>query len=673
MKITNETLSGILLIKMFAWENAFKKRIEGFRNAEVTLLRKMAKLFALSACTFSCSPIFVSLMVFGLYIAVDSVNHVLTPEKIFVSISLFSILRMPLELFPVVLFDVIRLGVSLGRIEKFLNAEELDPEAVEKETVDDYNDVEILSGSFSWGRQKDATLADINVTIQRGSLVAIVGKVGAGKSSLLSAMNGEMVKDDGSVRVGGNIAYVPQQAWIQNDTVQNNIVFGGPEEPARYRSILKACGLQEDLSLLPAGDKTEIGEEGVNLSGGQKQRVSLARAVYSDRDIYLLDDPLSAVDANVGSHIFDEVISSEHGLLKDKTRVLVTHGIHFLERVNEIIVLDNGRIIEQGRYDDLMSYEGVFADLIKEYGRMASEEEGHVEDKMLEMELKRKHLISQSSVTSHDDVTHPLLRDGAAGQLIGAEQVMVGKVRWSVYIDYMKVIGLSYSVCMLLLFALGQMLHVGSTIWLSNWSSHNTDHNDRPVFHMSVFGAIGLTETVVAYSRQVLLYLGCAKASRILHHKLLYHVLRSPMSFFDTTPIGRVTNRFSTDLDIADETLPQEITDFLWCFVEMVSTMIIICTVTPYFIIEITLLMAIFSFIIYYYIGSSRQLKRLESICRSPVLSHLQESLSGAVSIRSYESQDRFIQENEDKLEEDIKCSYLSAVIKFWLGTRYKV
>ncbi len=370
MKLTNETLAGILVIKLCAWEPAFARRLRSLRDREVRLLRRVARLFAFSQCTFSCSPAFVSLTVFAAYVASDPVSHVLTPEKVFVSVSLFSLLRLPLELFPVFVFDLARAGVSLGRMQRFLNCEERDEGAVQNvEAEEEGCAVEIERGSFGWSKMWEgeeagggdgdskAILSEVNLKIMRGSLVAVVGKVGSGKSTLLSAILGDAVKLGGTVRVSGKVTYVPQQAWIINDTLKRNVLLATSsseveESPPLYREALSTCGLEEDLRLLPAGDETEIGEEGVTLSGGQRQRVSLARAAVlageeDGADLYLLDDPLSAVDAHVGAHIFDRLLSGEGAMLQGKTRVLVTHGVQYLRRADKVVVVDEGRVAEE--------------------------------------------------------------------------------------------------------------------------------------------------------------------------------------------------------------------------------------------------------------------------------------------------------------------------------------
>lgn len=236
--------------------------------------------------------------------------------------------------------------VSLKRLNKFLNSKELDPTNVSHNSSE-YS-LLIKNGNFSWGGD-EITLKNINLSVSEGILLAVVGAVGSGKSSLISALLGEMEKHSGNVNVDGNIAYVSQLPWIQNATLMDNILFGRKLNKEKYEKVIFACALTPDLAMLPAGDQTEIGEKGINLSGGQKQRVALARAVYSDAHIYILDDPLSAVDSHVGKHIFDNLIG-ENGMLKNKTRFLVTHAISYLPKVDEIYVMKNGEISESGSY-----------------------------------------------------------------------------------------------------------------------------------------------------------------------------------------------------------------------------------------------------------------------------------------------------------------------------------
>ena len=326
IKLVNEALTGMKVLKLYAWENPFMKRIEDIRNGEIFTLRKAANIWAFLNFTFACSPFLVTVAIFAVYVALDPIGHVLTAEKIFVTISLFNLIRIPLIMFPFSIFETTKMFVSINRINKFLQAEELDPNTVSDRLEKEQNCIEMKNASFSWGgdvnsdTHEDASgvssdgenspqvvLNNINLGVKKGSLVAVVGVVGSGKSSLLSAMLGEMQRTEGAVNVKGKVAYVSQQAWIQNMTLRDNILFRADYMEDKYNKILEACALNADLDVLPGGDKTEIGENGINLSGGQKQRISLARAVYSDSEIYLFDDPLSAVDAHVGKHIFNEV------------------------------------------------------------------------------------------------------------------------------------------------------------------------------------------------------------------------------------------------------------------------------------------------------------------------------------------------------------------------------
>lgn len=268
---------------------------------------------------------------------------------------------------------VIQVWVSLKRINKFMNSEEINPNNVNNNPSD--NALNIENGNFTWGGET-TTLKNINMKVKKQKLTALVGPVGCGKTSLLSALLGEMEKIDGTANVDGRIAYVPQQAWIQNATLQDNILFGRPMDKQFYDKVIHACALNADLAMLPGGDQTEIGEKGINLSGGQKQRVALARAVYSDADIYLLDDPLSAVDSHVGKHIFNNVFEENGGLLSGKSRLLVTHAVVYLPKVDEIYVMVNGEITESGSYRELLAQKGVFAEFLTQHIQEIDDDEG---------------------------------------------------------------------------------------------------------------------------------------------------------------------------------------------------------------------------------------------------------------------------------------------------------
>ncbi|VDK43346.1 unnamed protein product [Anisakis simplex] len=365
LKLMSEILNGIKVLKLYAWENSMERIVLEIRRKEIGVLKKLAFYNAAITLSWSCAPFLVAVLTFGVYVNLDPHHNLLTPQVTFVGLSLFNILRFPLAVFAMIFSQAIQCTVSNKRLKSFLADDEM--RNVISETHSKSDDViSLRNANFAWD-SSELTLKNINLNVKKGELIAIVGSVGCGKSSLLSAILGEMDKESGEVSLRGSVAYVPQQAWIQNMSLRANILFGRSFSSEFYDLVMEGCALKQDLSTLPAGDNTEIGEKGINLSGGQKQRVSLARAVYSNSDIVLLDDPLSAVDAHVGKHIFEHIIANKSGLLAGKTRLLVTHGLHYLKRCDRVIVLKDGTVSEIGTYEELMASEGAFADFLEEF------------------------------------------------------------------------------------------------------------------------------------------------------------------------------------------------------------------------------------------------------------------------------------------------------------------
>lgn len=415
----------------------------------------------------------------------------MTPQIVFVGIALFSMMSRPLGIIPLAISHVILLRTSNRRIASFLLLEEIDPTVVERHgrqtghTKDaDGNGisspltaVEIENGTFAWdvvsnsgpttpaittlspaeaerqplladqtstpsGSVSRPTLTNIQLLILEGNLTAIVGRIGQGKSSLLSAILGEMYKLEGTVRTYGNIAYVPQQAWIVNATVRENILLGKPFDQEKYDQIIYASGLRPDIDMLPAEDLTEIGERGINLSGGQKQRVSLARAAYQDADIYLLDDPLSAVDAHVDQHLWQNLVGP-NGLLKNKTRVLITHGIHHLSEVDQIVVMKDGTISEVGEYQQLMRAQDAFYQLIYDFSVKRQHDHSHSKDEdtitQVSSEIKKAEYKTPEATTTNTSAGKAVAKAGSGG-LVDNEKVEEGKVGWRVYLNYARAV-----------------------------------------------------------------------------------------------------------------------------------------------------------------------------------------------------------------------------------------
>uniref|UniRef100_A0A8C7YSL5 Canalicular multispecific organic anion transporter 1 n=1 Tax=Oryzias sinensis TaxID=183150 RepID=A0A8C7YSL5_9TELE len=669
MKIMNELLNGVKILKLFAWEPSFQSQVESIRGEELKVMKKFAYLSSVSTFIFSCAPALVSLASFAVFVLV-SPDNILTAEKAFTSISLFNILRFPLAMLPMLIASIVQTGVSKKRLEKFLGGEDLEPDVVRH---DPNSAVSVRNGSFSWERDAEPLLKDVSLDIEPGRLVAVVGAVGSGKSSLMSALLGEM------------------HSWIQNATLRDNILFGSPHEEKRFQEVIQACALGPDLKLLAAGELTEIGEKGINLSGGQKQRVSLARAAYSQADIYLLDDPLSAVDSHVGKHLFDKVIGP-NGVLKHKTRILVTHGVSFLPYVDEVVVLVDGKISEIGSYNSLRASKGAFSEFLDTYAKEQNNqtEEDTQPDSPLEdtvsFTLKRENSIRRSQRSSRSEKaqvnTNNIKKsedanETKAGQkLIEKETMETGQVKFSVYLQYLRALGWGYTSMVFIIYFIQNVAFIGQNLWLSDWTNDAADYynqtypNWKRDTRVGVFGALGIAQGFLVFLGTLLLANASVSASRIIHSRLLNNILRVPMVFFDTTPIGRVVNRFAKDIFTIDEAIPQSFRSWLLCLLGVLGTLFVICLATPFFTIIILPLAVIYFFVQRFYVATSRQLRRLDSVSRSPIYSHFGETVSGLSVIRAYRHQDRFLKHNEVTIDENLKSVYPWIVSNRWLAIR---
>uniref|UniRef100_A0AAQ4PFJ7 Multidrug resistance-associated protein 1 n=1 Tax=Gasterosteus aculeatus aculeatus TaxID=481459 RepID=A0AAQ4PFJ7_GASAC len=648
IKLMNEMLNGIKVLKLYAWELAFKDKVSKIRESELQVLKKAAYLGAVSTFTWICAPFLVALSTFAVYVLIDE-HNVLDAQKAFVSLALFNILRFPLNMLPMVISSMVQVS-ELGSTKIKASTSPL-----QRWTDSSSHSVSIVDGVFSWSRAESPTLKRLNVCIPEGSLVAVVGHVGSGKSSLLSALLGEMDKLEGSVAVKGSVAYVPQQAWIQNATLRENIMFGQESREAWYQRVVEACALQPDLEILPAGDETEIGEKGVNLSGGQKQRVSLARAVYCERDVYLLDDPLSAVDAHVGKHIFEQVVGPQ-GLLKDKTRVLVTHGLSYLPQADLILVLVEGEVSEMGSYQHLMATEGAFAEFQRTYA--AVEHADHDGEPFC---TPHRRLHSTEHVCRWSQPPHDPSRSAPPPQ-----------VKLSVFGSYLKAIGVLLSCVSLLMFLAQHLGSLSSNYWLSLWTDDPVVNGTQPNRRMrlGVYGALGLFQGLAVFGYSLSGSIGGILASRCLHQSMLYDVLRSPMSFFERTPSGNLVNRFAKEIDTIDSLIPSIIKMFMGSMFNVVGSCIIILIATPLVAIIIPFLGVLYFFVQRFYVASSRQLKRLESVSRSPIYTHFNETLLGTSVIRAFGEQERFICESDQRVDLNQKAYYPGIVANRWLAVR---
>ncbi|NWS51576.1 MRP6 protein, partial [Chunga burmeisteri] len=682
-KLTNAILSNIKVIKLYGWEKTFMEKVLGIRKEELQALKRSQILFSASLASFHSSTFLIAFVMFAVYTLVDN-THILNAQKAFVSLTLINILNTAHSFLPVSINAAVQAKVSLNRLAAFLNLEELNPESSSRNTPDSGElFITIRNGTFCWSKGTSPCLRRIDLTVAQGSLLAVVGQVGAGKSSLLSALLGELEKTDGCVTMKDTAAYVPQQAWIQNASVEDNIIFGKEMDETWFNRVIDACALQPDLDSFPAGRKSEIGEKGINISGGQKQRMNLARAVYQKASIYLLDDPLSAVDAHVGQHIFEHVLGP-NGLLKDKTRVLVTHTINILPQVDNIVFLVDGTISEIGSYQELLQRNGGFAEFL--HSRITAEEKagtsfpaigdtkgtitsrnGPSQEKLFSDNSVKSAMGGETSPVSQDCTTAAATK----GRLTKGEKTHHGRVNTSIYAAYLKATGLPLCVYIILLFTCQQAVSFSRGYWLSIWTDdpvHNGTQQHTEL-RVGVFGALGVIQALGRFASIAAVLLGGVLASHKLFLQLLRNVARSPMVFFEQTPIGNLLNRFSREMDAIDSVIPDKLKSLLGFLFNLLEIYLVIIVATPKAAMAIVPLTVLYAAFQHFYVITSCQLRRIEAASRSPIYSHISETFQGSSVIRAYKDQERFILKSNFLVDENQRICFPGAVADRWLAT----
>ncbi|NWV07412.1 MRP1 protein, partial [Ptilonorhynchus violaceus] len=673
VKQLNEILRGIKVLKLYAWEPAYQRKVLRIREHELDVLKSSGYLTIYAMLTLTCIPFMVSLATFGVFFYLDKEN-VLTATKVFTSVSLFNILRQPLFDLPSVISAVAQTKVSLSRLEDFLFAEDLNPEDVSTNYSGNHA-VGFIGASFCWEKNGLPILKNLSVSIPEGSLVAVVGQVGSGKSSFLSAILGEMEKLEGTVQRRGSVAYVSQQAWIQNDSLQENILFGSNLNRPYYELVLESCALLPDLEQLPNGDQTEIGERGVNLSGGQKQRVSLARAVYSNADLYLLDDPLSAVDVHVGKHLFEKLIGPS-GLLRSKTRILVTHDLTLLPHTDLIIVMEEGRISQMGTYQELISRRANFAELVQAFSAEHTREETNpVEVSSSKNEGQLGRSLQQKGLLKH--------KDSSSGQwkicTNNKEKVAAGSMKMSVVLKYLQAFNWRWMWLTIAAYVGQNALAIGQNLWLSTWTAETaqvsdfTEWQQSKNYKLGIYGLLGFVQGLLVCCGAYVLTRGSLSASRALHRQLLDNVLHLPLQWFETNPVGQIISRFTKDLFIVDICFHYYLQNWLNCTLDVIGTILVVTSASPLFIVVVIPLGYFYLTIQRYYIASSRQIRRLAGASQSPVISHFSETLVGGSTIRAFGHQERFIRKNKDVVYENLVCFYNNLISNRWLSVRLEV
>ncbi|CAI9771063.1 unnamed protein product [Fraxinus pennsylvanica] len=644
MKETTELLNNMRVIKFQAWEEHFKKKIQSSRGKEYSWLSKFMYLLAGNLILLWSIPSLLAALTFAVA----------------------TLMRVPLD---------------AGRLDGYLISGELENKSVEREEGSEGRiSVEVTDGSFSWDDEGGhRVLEDVNFEIRKGELAAIVGTVGSGKSSLLAAVLGELRKTSGKVRVCGTTACVAQTSWIQNATIQENILFGSPMDSERYNRVIQVCSLEKDLEIMEHGDQTEIGERGINLSGGQKQRIQLARAVYQDCDIYLLDDIFSAVDAQTGSEIFKECV---RGVLKDKTILLVTHQVDFLHNADLILVLRDGKIVQSGKYEELrqsgLDFSALVAahetsmELVETSTNVSVVNPKHTPESPHKPSPKSpKNILSQSENGENRSLDQSN-SDKDNSKLIEDEERETGRVSLAVYRQYCTE---AYGWWGVAAAILASILWQGSLITSDYWLAYETsgDRIFNPSLFINVYSILALIACVFVAIRSVLVSFLGLKTAQSFFNQILDSILHAPMSFFDTTPSGRVLSRASADQANVDFLIPLFMSVTLVMYFSLLSILVITCQYAWPTIFIIIPLIWLNIWYQGYYIASSRELTRLEQITKAPVIHHFSETISGVMTIRCFRKQEKFFQENVNRVNANLRMNFHNNASNEWLGFRLEL
>ncbi|NWX88406.1 MRP4 protein, partial [Nothoprocta pentlandii] len=667
IRTMNEVISGMKIIKMYAWEKSFAELVSGLRRKEIAMVMKSSYLRGLNLASFFVASKITVFMTFMAYVLL---GNVISASRVFVAVSLYGAVRLTVTLFfPAAIERVSEAVVSIRRIKNFLILDEVSHFKPQLHSSNENAVLHVQDLTCYWDKSFDSpALQQLSFTVRQGELLAVIGPVGAGKSSLLSAVLGELPKEKGLINVSGRIAYVSQQPWVFSGTVRSNILFDKEYEKEKYEKVLKACALKKDMELLANGDLTVIGDRGATLSGGQKARVNLARlvifaasnthrAVYQDADIYLLDDPLSAVDAEVGRHLFEKCICQA---LHQKVLVLVTHQLQYLRAASQILILKDGKMVGKGTYAEFLRSGIDFASLLKK------DEEGEQPSVPGTPNLKasRNRTFSESSVWSQDSSVHSQ-KDGAAEQppvenalaAMPEESRSEGKISLKVYRKYFSAGANYFVIFILVLFnILAQVAYVLQDWWLSYWANsqeklnvttngnnggNETEHLDLN-FYLEIYAGLTVATILFGIIRSLLVFQVLVNSSQTLHNKMFQSILKAPVLFFDRNPIGKILNRFSKDIGHLDDLLPLTFLDFVQTLLQIFGVVAVAVAVIPWILIPLIPLFILFIFLRRYFLDTSRDIKRLESTTRSPVFSHLSSSLQGLWTIRALKAEERF-------------------------------
>ncbi|TVU07887.1 hypothetical protein EJB05_41262 [Eragrostis curvula] len=665
LRSTSEILNSMKIIKLQSWEDKFRHVIESLRDAEFKWLRETQMKKAYGAVMYWMSPTVVSAV---MYTATAIIGIVpLNASTLFTVLATLRVMAEPVRFLPEILTMMIQYKVSLDRIEKFLLEDEIREEDVRKVPSDESGiRVQVQDGNFSWSATgANLSLRNVNLSISRGEKVAVCGPVGSGKSSLLHALLGEIPRVSGSVEVFGSVAYVSQNSWIQSGTVRDNILFGKPFNKELYDKAIKACALDKDMENFDHGDLTEIGQRGLNMSGGQKQRIQLARAVYNDADVYLLDDPFSAVDAHTAA---DCVMTA----LAEKTVVLVTHQVEFLTETDRILVMEGGQVSQQGKYEELLESGTAFEKLVSAHQSSITELDttSSQQNKVQGIQVSDDNIMPSGlhATRQASDIEVSAKGPSAAFQLTEEEEKGIGDLGWKPYKDYIEV---SKGMFQLSGMCISQVLftcfQIMSTYWLA--IAVQTD-NVSAALLVGAYSGLSIFSCCFAYFRSLFAATLGLKASKEFFGGLMDSVFKAPMSFFDSTPVGRILTRASSDLSILDFDIPYSMAFVTTGSIEVVTTILVMGTVTWQVLVVAIPVAITMVYVQRYYVSSARELVRINGTTKAPVMNYASESILGVVTIRAFSETERFIRNNMQLIDTDATLFFHTVAAQEWVLIR---
>ncbi|KAL7329109.1 hypothetical protein PS15p_207267 [Mucor circinelloides] len=730
VSLMNEVLQGIRQIKFFAWEKRWEQRVMEARQIELHHLSVTYLSGVLFNFLWQGSPVMVTLI--SIYSFCKLEGKELTAPIAFTVITVFNELRFALNTLPEVFVDLFQALISVRRIETYLNEEEIEPPLNQNDlcigfknatvgwSKQDYTD-EVTDANDNVTSEASSTsfiLKDLNVEFPPNQLSLISGATGSGKTLMMLGLLGEAIVLKGTAHCPRQavvdtvsdefvtskdidpkdwllpyaLAYVSQTAWLQNASIRDNILFGLPYVESRYRETLTACALDKDLEIFEDGDQTEIGEKGITLSGGQKARVSLARAVYSRAQNVLMDDVLSAVDAHTAKHLYEKCLLGP--LMKGRTRVLITHHVKLCIKGSGYIVrIDAGRADLVGTPSELRQ-NGQLDSIFESEEDEVAQEENAEEERAIEDVLP-------DAATANKDQKKPRA-------LVEEETRATGMVKVRLYKLYVNMIGSPFFWLIMVALVIGSRgLDVTESWWLKQWSqSYETKHSvfntqqqaiiqqpkamtlhvaglgpdmshvmdeqdDKLNYYLGIYCLITLTNIIIGTARFAVLYWGVLGANKALYAELLHRVFRAPLRFFDTTPIGRILNRFSKDFETIDSSIPNHFLKFFTQWVIIVSSIITVSSVLPVFLIPMLAVALVNVYLGMKFVSASRELKRMDSVSRSPLFSNFTETIIGVATIRAFGTTRQFLQDMLTQIDNNTRPFYYEWLVSRWVSVRY--